>query len=38
VASLSGDHRAALRDQCYRLLPAAPAEITATAWAATGRP
>ena len=28
--------RAAVRDQCRRLLPAAPAEVT-TAWAATGR-
>jgi hypothetical protein len=26
-----------VRDRCRRLLPAAPAEVTATAWAATGR-
>jgi SAM-dependent methyltransferase len=38
VASLSGEQRAALRDQCRRLLPAAPGEIAATAWAATGHP
>jgi SAM-dependent methyltransferase len=38
VASLSGEHQAALRDQCRRLLPAAPGEIAATAWAATGHP
>jgi SAM-dependent methyltransferase len=37
VASLSPEDRAAVRDQCRRLLPAAPAEVTATAWAATGR-
>jgi SAM-dependent methyltransferase len=37
VASLSPADRAALRDQCRRLLPAAPAEVTATAWAVTGR-
>jgi SAM-dependent methyltransferase len=38
VASLAPDRRAALRDQCRRLLPAAPGEITATAWAAVGHP
>jgi SAM-dependent methyltransferase len=37
VASLSPADRAAVRDRCRRLLPAAPAEVTATAWAATGR-
>jgi SAM-dependent methyltransferase len=37
VASLTPDHRAALREQCQRLLPADPVEITATAWAATSR-
>jgi SAM-dependent methyltransferase len=38
VASLTPDHRAALREQCRRLLPAAgPVEITATAWAASSR-
>ena len=38
VASLSPEHLAALRDQCRRLLPAAPGEIAATAWAATAHP
>ena len=38
VASLTPDRRAALREQCRRLLLAGPAEISATAWAATGRP
>ena len=38
VASLTPEHRAVLRDQCRRLLPAAPGEIAATAWAATGHP
>lgn len=37
VASLAPDRRAALRDECRRLLPAGPVEITATAWAASGR-
>jgi SAM-dependent methyltransferase len=38
VASLSPDHRTALREQCQRLLPlAGPVDITATAWAATSR-
>ena len=35
VASLSPDRRSALRDQCRRLLPAGPVEISATVWAAT---
>jgi hypothetical protein len=34
---LDADHQAALREQCRRLLPANPIEISATAWAATGR-
>ena len=38
LAALPPDQRAALREQCQRLLPPGPAEITATAWAATGRP
>ena len=38
VASLTPGQRTALREQCQRLLPAAgPVDITATAWAATGR-
>ena len=37
VASLAPDRRAALRDQCRRLLPAGPIEISATVWAATSR-
>ena len=37
VASLSPADRAAVRDQCRRLLPAAPGEVAATAWAAAGR-
>jgi SAM-dependent methyltransferase len=38
VASLSPDHRTALREQCQRLLPlAGPVDITATAWATTSR-
>ena len=37
VASLSPGHRAALREQCRRWLPARPVEISATAWAATSR-
>jgi SAM-dependent methyltransferase len=36
VASLTPDRRAALREQCRRLLPAGPVEITATAWAVSG--
>jgi SAM-dependent methyltransferase len=38
VASLPPDRRSALRDQCRRHLPPGPVEISATAWAATGRP
>ena len=37
LASLDEDHRAALREQCLRLLPAGPVEVTATAWAAVSR-
>jgi len=37
VASLPDGRRAALREQCRRLLPAGPVEISATAWAAAGR-
>jgi SAM-dependent methyltransferase len=37
VASLTLDRRAALREQCRRLLPADTVEIIATAWAASGR-
>jgi SAM-dependent methyltransferase len=37
VASRSPPERDALRAQCRRLLPTGPIEITATAWAATGR-
>jgi SAM-dependent methyltransferase len=35
VASLAPDDRAALREQCRRLLPAGPFQTSATAWAAT---
>jgi hypothetical protein len=34
VASLPADGQVALREQCRRLLPAGPIEISATAWAA----
>ena len=37
VASLTPEHRAALREQCRSLLPAGPVEVSATAWAATSR-
>jgi SAM-dependent methyltransferase len=37
VASLAPDRRAALREQCRRLLPAGPVDITAAAWAVSGR-
>ena len=37
VAKLSPEQTTALREQGRRLLPAGPIEITATAWAATGR-
>jgi SAM-dependent methyltransferase len=36
LASLGGDQQAALREQCRRLLPAGPFEVSATAWAAVG--
>ncbi len=35
LAPLSPDRRAELREQCRRLLPAGPVEISATAWAVT---
>ena len=35
--SLAADRRDALREQCRRLLPDGPFEVSATAWAATGR-
>jgi SAM-dependent methyltransferase len=35
VASLAPDRRVALREQCRRLLPAAPFQTSATAWAVT---
>ena len=38
VASLTPDHRAALREQCRHVLGAGSVEISATAWAATSRP
>jgi SAM-dependent methyltransferase len=37
VASLSPERQAALREQCRRLLPTDPIEISATAWAAVRR-
>jgi SAM-dependent methyltransferase len=37
LASLDNDHQAALREECRRLLPASPVQISATAWAATSR-
>ncbi|HET9082745.1 MAG TPA: methyltransferase domain-containing protein [Trebonia sp.] len=37
VASLPPDRAAALREQCRRLLPPGAVEITAVAWAASGR-
>jgi hypothetical protein len=37
LAALSADRKAALREQCRRLLPAGPFEVSATAWAATCR-
>jgi SAM-dependent methyltransferase len=38
VASLTPAHRAALRERCQSLLPGGPIEVSATAWAVTGRP
>jgi SAM-dependent methyltransferase len=35
LASLTGEQRAALREQCRSLLPAGPVEVTASAWATT---
>ena len=37
LASLTPERRAALREQCRRLLPAAAIDITAVAWAVSGR-
>ena len=37
VASLTPDRRAELRGQCRKLLPTAAVEVTAVAWAASGR-
>jgi GNAT superfamily N-acetyltransferase len=37
VTSLTPDRRAELREQCRRLLPAGPFEISATTWAVTCR-
>ena len=37
VAALIPDRRSELREQCRRLLPAGPVDISATAWAATCR-
>jgi ubiquinone/menaquinone biosynthesis C-methylase UbiE len=38
LASLDADQQAALRERCRRRLPEGPVEVSATAWAATGRP
>ena len=38
VASLPADGQVALREQCRRLLPPGPIEISATAWAAVSSP
>ena len=37
VASLTEEHRAALREHCRLLLPAGPVEVSAFAWAAVAR-
>jgi hypothetical protein len=37
AASLSEEHRAALREHCRPLLPAGPVEVSAFAWAAVAR-
>ena len=37
VASLTPERRAELREQCRRLLPAGPVEVSATAWTVTCR-
>ena len=37
LSALDTERRAALREQCRRQLPDGPFEISATAWAATGR-
>ena len=38
LASLDADRQAGLRERCRRRMPAGPVEVSATAWAATGRP
>jgi SAM-dependent methyltransferase len=38
LAALDDAGRATLREQCRRRLPTGPFEVSATAWAATGRP
>jgi hypothetical protein len=37
LAALDADRQAALRERCRQRLPAGPIEVSATAWAATGR-
>ena len=37
LASLAGEQRAALREECRSMLPAGPVEVTASAWATTAR-
>ena len=37
LASLTGEQRAAVREQCRAMLPAGPVEVTASAWATTAR-
>jgi SAM-dependent methyltransferase len=37
LQSLAAEHRDAVREQCRRLLPAGAVDITAVAWAASGR-
>jgi SAM-dependent methyltransferase len=37
VATLDGEHRAALRNHCHTLYPTAPFTITATTWAVSGQ-
>ena len=37
VASLAGEHRAALREHCRDLLPGGPVEVSASAWGAASQ-
>jgi hypothetical protein len=37
VASLAGEHRAALREHCRELLPGGPVEVSASAWGAASQ-